>query len=63
MRLQMHDGVNSNPHYTGAGIVCKAELIDYRKKKKLNIMINFGDETGETRQQHNPHWPRIPDHP
>lgn len=63
MRLQMHDGVNSYPLYTGAGRVCKAELTDYTKNKKLNIMTNFDDVTGETRQQHNQHWGRIPDHP
>ena len=26
-------------------------------------MTNFDDVTGETRQQHNQHWRRIPDHP
>ena len=35
MRLQMHDGVNSYPLYTGAGRVCKGELTDYTKNKKI----------------------------
>ena len=55
MRLQMRDGVNSYPLYTGAGRACKVELTDYTKNKKLNIMTSFDDVTGETRQQHNQH--------
>lgn len=35
MRLQMHDGFNSYPLYTGAGRVCKGELTDYTKNKKI----------------------------
>ena len=35
MRLQMHDGVNSYPLYTGAERVCKGELTDYTKNKKI----------------------------
>ena len=33
------------------------------QEEELNVMINFDDATGESRQQHNPHWQRIPDHP
>lgn len=26
-------------------------------------MINFDEVTGENRQEHNPDWPELPDHP
>ena len=29
----------------------------------MNIMINFEEVAGEYSQEHNPHWPQIPDHP
>ena len=33
------------------------------KKKDFNIIINFDEVTGENTQEHNSHWPQIPDHP
>ena len=45
------------------GILCKAELMRHVKTKKRNIMINFDEVTGENRQEHNPDWPELPDHP
>ena len=28
----------------------------------MNIMINFDEVIGKNTQEHNPHWPQIPDH-
>ena len=36
-------------------------IFGIRKNEKLNIMINFDDVIVENRQEHNPHWPKIPD--
>ena len=33
------------------------------KNKKLNIMFNSDEFTGEKTQECNLHWPQIPDHP
>ena len=32
------------------------------KNKKLNIMINFSEVTGQNTQEHNSYLPQIPDH-
>ena len=46
---------------TGPRGLRKSELIECTKIN--NVMINFGDVVGENKQEHNPDWPQIPDHP
>ena len=38
----------------GAKMACKADLLEYTKKEKFNVMINFAGVTGGNRQEHNP---------
>ena len=33
------------------------------KNKILNIIIDFDEVTGQNTQEHNTHWPKIPNHP
>ena len=41
----------------------QSRIVGICKNGKLNILINFDDATGENRQEHNPCWPQIPNHP
>ena len=55
------------PTVMGARIVCKAVSLiqsEIHTNEKPNIIINFDDVTVKHGQEeHNPHWPQIPDHP
>ena len=51
--IQSPDEVISIPYGTGPNRVCKEEFMRHPKIKKLNIMINFRELTGQNRQGHN----------
>ena len=47
-------------HWT---IVCKSRTTETPQNKKINILINVDDVTGENTQENNLHWPQVPGHP
>ena len=55
-RLQTFDRVKSYPYGAYTGKVCKTELLKYLNIKRLIVIIN-------SKQNNNPKWPYIPDHP
>ena len=62
-RIQLPHRIISYPYGTGPGIVCKVEPMRHPKMEKMKMAINFGEPTGENRQEHNPNWLQTPAHP
>ena len=57
-RLQTFDRITSYPYGASTGKVCKTEQLS-----KVNVMINFDNYTNESKIEHKPKWPYIPDQP